>query len=360
VAIAMTDLGSQAPATYRLKRGDWRKPDEEIAPGFLSAIDDRLAAVNPTARTTGRRTALAAWLTKPDHPLTGRVMVNRLWQHHFGRGIVASPSDFGAQGDAPSHPELLDWLAGEFAARGWSLKAMHRLFVTSQAYRQSSSVSPELRAKDPDNHLFSRMNRRRLEGEALRDAVLSVAGTLNLTAAGGPSVFPELPAELKKPASWTVSQDPAERNRRSVYVCVRRNLRYPIFSAFDVPESSESCARRFTTTTAPQSLLLLNDKLILDAARSFAARVLQAAGNDPTAVTDHAFRLAVGRAPSGVERRELRTFLDRQTALCRDLLNGPKAPAVPDSRLDTDPALALATADLCHALLNLNEFLYVD
>src|SRR5439155_8509102 len=152
---------------------------------------------------------------------------------------------------------LLDWLACEFVARGWSLKAMHRLMVTSQAYRQSSAVSPEARAKDPDNRLVSRMSRRRLEGEALRDAVLSVAGTINVAAVGGPSVYPELPAEIKKPATWTVSQDAAERNRRSVYVCVRRNLRYPIFNAFDVPDSNESCAPRFTTTTAPQSLLML-------------------------------------------------------------------------------------------------------
>jgi hypothetical protein len=359
-ALGMTDL-PQAPPTFRLKRGDWRKPGDEVAPGFLSAIDDREADVKPTGHTLGRRAALAEWLTKPDHPLTGRVMVNRLWQHHFSRGIVATPSDFGVQGDPPTHPELLDWLACEFAARGWGLKAMHRLMVTSQAYRQSSTPTPEALAQDPSNRLFSRMNRRRLEGEALRDSLLQAAGELNVTTVGGPSVYPELPSELKSSAkNWPVSKDAAERYRRSVYVGVRRNLRYPIFTAFDAPDASETCARRFTTTTAPQSLLLLNDNLIIDTGRTFAVRVLRDAGPDPTALIDHAFRLAVGRIPSGEERQDLRSFLDRQTALCRDLLRGPKPPTPPAAPAGTDPALALATADLCHALFNLNEFLYVD
>jgi hypothetical protein len=360
-AMAMTDLGPDAPPTHRLKRGDWRKPDEEIAPGYLSAIDDRMADLKPTGRTTGRRTALAEWLTKPEHPLTGRVMVNRLWQHHFGSGIVATASDFGVQGDPPTHPELLDWLAREFVARGWSFKAMHRLMVTSKAYRQVSTVPPDVRAKDPANRLFGRMDRRRLEGEALRDSMLSVAGALNVASVGGPSVFPELPTEIKlSAAAWPITRDPSERNRRSVYVSVKRNQRYPMFDAFDAPDSHESCARRFTTTSAPQSLLLLNDKLVIDTGRSFAARVFRESSAEPTAVADCAFRFAIGRAPTGVERQDLLAFLNRQTALCRDLLNGPKPPVAPAAPEGVDPAFALAVADLRHALFNLNEFLYVD
>jgi hypothetical protein len=360
-APAMIDVGPQAPPTHLLKRGDWRKPDYDLNPGFPSAIDDRDAAVTPAGCSTGRRSALAAWLTDRANPLTGRVMVNRLWQHHFGRGIVGTPSDFGAQGEPPTHPELLDWLACEFAERGWSLKAMHRLMVTSTAYRQSATAAPEALERDPDNRLLSRMGRRRLEGEALRDTLLAIAGTINVADAGGPSVYPELPNEMKGVAkSWPVSKEAPERNRRSVYVCVKRNLRYPLFTTFDAPDSNETCARRYATTTAPQSLLLLNDKLVIDTGRAFAVRVLREAGPDSTALIDHAFRLAVGRVPSADERQHLRAFLDRQTALCRDRLAQPNPPAVPPAPPGTDPALALATADLCHALFNLNEFLYVD
>jgi hypothetical protein len=341
-AMALTDIGPEAPPTHLLKRGDWRKPGPVVAPGFLSAIDDRAADVPtpaPGARTTGRRAELARWLTRPENPLTARVMVNRLWQHHFGRGLVATPSDFGAQGEPPTHPELLDWLAVEFVERGWSLKEMHRLMVTSAAYRQASvTLSPGGRGQgegvrpDPDNRLLGRASRRRLEGEALRDAMLAAAGLLS-EKAGGPGVYPELPEELGVPkAKWPVSTSAAERNRRSVYVFAKRNLRYPLFDAFDAPDANETCARRFTTTTAPQALMLFNGKLVLDIARAFAARVTADVGTDPDRVIDRAYRLALGRAPDDDERRTMRDFLAR----------GGSA------------------ADLCHAVLNLNEFLYVD
>jgi hypothetical protein len=344
-AMALTDVGPVAPATHLLKRGDWRHPGKEVTPGFLSAIDDRPATIpapKSGATTTGRRAELARWLTSPDNPLTARVMVNRLWQHHFGRGLVATPSDFGVQGEAPTHPELLDWLAREFVARGWSLKEMHRLMVTSAAYRQVSNAKP--RPADPENRLLWRQNRRRLEGEALHDALLSVSGLLN-PKVGGRSVYPELPKELSGTKNWPVSADPAERNRRSVYVFVKRNQRYPFFSAFDAPDSNETCARRYATTTAPQALMLLNDKVTLDVARAFSRRVLVEVGDDPAKVIDRAHRLALGRAPDADEQKTMRAFLDRETAL----LEGKG-----------DTAFASAVADLCHALLNVNEFLYVD
>jgi hypothetical protein len=370
-APALTDVGTMAPATFLLRRGDWRNKGPEVVPGFLSAIEDRQATIPPSrSGTTGRRSVLAQWLTRSDHPLTARVMVNRLWQHHFGRGIVASPSDFGVKGDPPTHPELLDWLACEFVkpttasggrkAPAWSLKHMHRLMVTSSAYRQAVVQNPDAAKIDPGNHLLWRMNRRRLEGEALRDAMLSVSGRLN-EKQGGPSVFPELPSELGTVSGWKVSADPAERDRRSVYVFVKRNLRYPMFAAFDAPDASESCARRERTTNAPQALQLLHSKIVLDLARSFAGRVLQETGGDTDKGIDAAYRLALARTPTDAERTTLRAFLDRQSAQLAPRLKSDRPPLLPvPVPKGMDPARAAAVVDLCHVVMNLNEFMYVD
>ena len=333
-AMAMTDVGPVAPPTRLLKRGDWRKPGKELKPGYLSAIDDRDATVTPTPQgTTGRRAALANWIASDSNPLTARVAVNRVWQQLFGRGIVGSPSDFGVTGDKPTHPELLDWLSNDFTANGWRLKRLYRQIVTSAGYRQSG-VADHGRKADPDNALLWRMPRKRLDGEALRDAVLAVSGQLNLKA-GGPSVYPELPEELRKTTpSWKVSDDPAERNRRSVYVAVKRNHRYPFFALFDSPDRTEVCARRFVTTTAPQALTLLNDTMVLGYAKAFAGRVTKDA-TDADAVVGKAFELALGRFPDTEERDAAKGFLARHEG-------------------------ADAVVDLCHALLNLSEFLYVD
>jgi hypothetical protein len=358
-AMSMTDVGPTAPPTFLLRRGNWQHPGKKVAPGFLSAIDDQTATIpppEPGARSTGRRKVLAQWLTQPDNPLTARVLVNRLWQHHFGRGIVGTPSDFGAQGEPPTHPELLDWLAREFVAGGWSLKAMHRLMVTSATYRQSSGWHQAGARLDPENRLLWRMNRRRLEGEALRDAVLSASGLLNVKM-GGPSVFPELPAELPVArAQWPVSRDAADRSRRSVYVFVKRNLRYPLFRVFDAPDGNETCARRHVTTQAPQALMLLNDRLIAAQARAFSGRVLRETGTDPAKVTGRAYQLALSRPPDAVEQAAMLSFLERETALHRQQVSGKP----PSETRPGDAAFSAAVADLCHALLNLNEFLYID
>ncbi len=211
-ARGIDEAGPNAPPTYLLRRGEYGAKGPAISPAFpavLCSIGAEVAA-KPTssARSTGRRTALADWLVRPDHPLTARVMVNRLWRHHFGQGLVGTPSDFGTMGDEPTHPELLDWLATELVARGWSLKSMHRLILTSATYRQSSRSDGPGRPADPENSLLWRQNRRRLDGEAIRDSLLAVSGRLN-RAMGGPSVFPELPPELKrlssKGAVWPVS-----------------------------------------------------------------------------------------------------------------------------------------------------------
>jgi hypothetical protein len=341
VATAFTDVGRDVPPTHVLKRGNWRKPDEEVRPGFLSAFDDRSADVNPPANvtTSGRRTALANWIADAKNPLTARTIVNRVWAQHFGQGIVDSLGDLGAQGDRPTHPELLDWLASEFVARGWSLKTLHRTILLTDAYRQGATFNAAAAKVDPENNLLWRMNRRRLDGEALRDAVLSVAGTLT-TKAGGPSVFPELPVEMKASKDWQVSADPAERDRRSVYVYVKRNLRYPLFGAFDAPDRNEACSRRFETTTASQSLMLLNEKLYADKARRFAERVIAEAGTEPNAVIERAYRIALSRKPTSEERTAATRFLNGQAKRA----GGPGE----------------ALTDFCHALLNLNEFVYVD
>jgi hypothetical protein len=363
-SMSLTDIGPAAPATYLLKRGDYKNKGKELEPGFLAIFDPAPAVIPPPppgATTTGRRTVLAKWLAQPDHPLTARVMVNRLWQHHFGRGIVGTASDFGAIGDQPTHPELVDWLATEFVKEGWSLKKMHRLMVTSATYRQSSRADAATLKDDPDNKLFSRMNRRRLEGEALRDAMLAVSGLLNLKT-GGPGVFPELPAEINLPkAKWPVTADAGERNRRSVYVFAKRNLRYPLFGTFDAPEGNESCSRRNVSTSAPQALMLLNGQITLDWGRSFAGRVLRAAGNEPGAVTDQIYRFALGRAATTSETQRALDFLQQQSAHLRERLAAKQTVVGPlGGPAETDPAFAAAVVDLCHVLLNVNEFAYVD
>jgi hypothetical protein len=363
VTAGVTDVGPVAPATYLLRRGNLSHKGAEVRPGFLSAIAPGPAAVRPPApgaRTTGRRAVLALWLTRPDHPLTARVMVNRLWAHHFGRGLVANPSDFGEQGGGPTHPELLDWLAREFVGRGWGLKAMHRLLVTSATYRQSSRWDAAAAKVDPENRLLWRMTRKRLEGEALRDAMLAAAGVLNLKM-GGPSIFPELPAEIIGARGWKVTADPAERNRRSVYVFAKRNLRYPLFSAFDAPDGNETCARRNVSTNAPQALMLLNGKVALDVARAFAGRVLREKGDGPADVIARAYRLALCRPPDAREQALALAFLSEEAGLVRERLRTRRAVALAlDAPGGVDPAFGGAVVELCHVLINVNEFAYVD
>jgi hypothetical protein len=362
ITLGVIDIGPVAPATFLLKRGNMSHPGAEVQPGFLSAIGPSGTVSVPThgAQTTGRRSALAHWLTRPDNPLTARVMVNRLWQHHFGRGLAGTPSDFGAQGEAPTHPELLDWLACEFVARGWSLKVMHRLLVTSATYRLSSRWDAAAARADPDNRLLWRMSRRRLEGEALRDAMLRASGLLNPRMAG-PSVFPELPADLPVTRGWSVTPDPRERNRRSIYVFAKRNQRLPIFSAFDAPEGNETCARRNVSTNAPQALMLLNSKLTLDVARAFAGRVLNEVGTEPGRAITRAYRLALDRNPDSKEEKLALDFLRRQGQMLGERLASQRPVALPDAvRAPVDPAFAGAVVEFCHVLLNLNELAYVD
>jgi hypothetical protein len=305
-------------------------------------------------------------------------MVNRLWQHHFGRGLVATPNDFGLRGERPTHPELLDWLAREFVSHGWSIKHLHRLMVLSNAYQQASQPlhrDPQGRqatdlAKriDPDNRLLWHLNRQRLEGEALRDSVLAVAGTLN-PKLGGPMVRVPLEPEVyeliftegEPDGLWPVTPDAGEHTRRSIYLFAKRNVRLPMLEAFDRPDTLTSCPVRPVSTFAPQALILLNGPLMQAQSKHFAARLLRECGGDVQRQIDRAYRLALCRAPRESEIRMAREFLAAQTELVLDRLRARQRIGLPPDLPDNvDPAAATALADFCLALLNRNEFLYVN
>jgi hypothetical protein len=370
MAMAVGDIGRVAPATHLLEGGNWKRPAEIVEPGFpefLGAEPPEKVSLASIESTTGRRSQLAHWLTRRDHPLTARVIVNRLWQQHFGRGIVATPNDFGFQGERPTHPELLDWLAVELIENGWSLKHIHRLMVTSAAYQMSSLVNEadenvvRAREVDPDNRLLWRANRRRLEGEAIRDAMLQVSGELNLQMYG-PSARPALPEGVSDRYAWEPDKGAAARNRRSVYVFVKRNMPYPLFEAFDQPDLHQSCARRAVTVTAPQSLAMLNSELTLDLAHRWAERLLAEHPVAPSELVRRAYRAAYSREPTAEETVLAELFLDEQSRLVAEESPRGNAPDESDEKADV-LACGLSVgvvADFCHALFNSNEFIAVD
>ena len=328
VAMGVGDLAVDPPATYRLATGNYRKPHERLRPDCpecFSAVGCPLSAIRPTRQRTadsGRRRAdLARWLCRPDHPLTSRVIVNRLWQHHLGAGIVATPNDFGAMGDKPTHPELLDYLATELVRQGWKLKAIHRLIVTSATYRQASSAGRNPTAAkalqvDPDNKLLWRARVKRREAEAIRDAVLQASGQL-CPRMYGTSSCPELPAVL---ADYGPDPDarPEDRNRRSIYVLAKRNFAYPLFAAFDQPDRVNSCPVRPATITAPQALAMLNGEFTLAQARNLGGLLLAAHGRDARSLIRAAYLRAFNREPSHREFIAAEKFLDHQTNLIAD------------------------------------------
>jgi hypothetical protein len=369
----MIDIGTVAPPTYVHTRGDPYAKGEEVHPGFLSILDSSDAKITPLAalNSTGRRSALAAWLTDPKNPLPARVMVNQMWQYHFGTGIVATPGDFGRMGSRPTHPELLDFLASYFVENSWSMKKLNRLIVLSNTYQQSSENQEKAATADPDNKLLWRYARRRMEAEAIRDSMLEVSGLLN-PKMGGPGVFPPLPpgvvSELSATAAaggWRSEKDPAETNRRSVYIFVRRNLRYPMLQEFDNANTFESLHTRKNTVTPSQSLDILNNDLMLEWSRAFAGRILSEVGQsaEPWEQVDRAFKDAYGRAVTAEELKTAEAFLVKQTPImsARIAEGGkfkPPMPAVIPA--GTDPARAAALVDLCQMLLASNEFMYIN
>jgi hypothetical protein len=357
----MTELSREAPPTSTLAVGNYDKPLQEVGPGFPLVLNPPAPEIAPPAglQSTGRRTALANWIADPANPLTARVIVNRIWQHHFGKGIVSSPSDFGIMGGRPSHPELLDWLAAEFVKSGWSMKHMHRLIVTSNAYRQSSAFRADVAAIDSSDKYLWRYPRQRLDAEVIRDSALSVSGLLNLKM-GGPGVYPELPGGMPAPrGGWDTEKDASERDRRSVYIFVRRNTRYPMLEVFDLATAQETCPRRDVTTIAPQALTLLNDKLSREWAEAFAARVIREAGPQFAAQMDRAYILAYARHPDSWEKDAAFSFLDRQVKLLaeRDASGAPLSNLI-GLPAGTDRFQTAALVDFCQALMNSNEFVY--
>lgn len=354
---------------HLLERGELSMPQELVAPALPAAVAAASGRSPELRGPFGSRKELALWLTQPDHPLTARVLVNRVWQWHFGQGLVTTPNDFGAMGTAPTHPELLDWLATEFVARGWSIKALHRLIMTSHTYQQTSRfATAEHVARDSQNRLLWRMNRRRLEAEALWDAVHATAGTINLKMGGRP-VVPKLTndesAALREKWQWPVSADPAEHTRRGMYILVLRNFRFPMFAVYDAPVTSVSCPQRDVTTVAPQALWSLNSPLVYRQAVQLAGRIVRDGGSQTDGWLDRLWTIALARPITEQERREATQLLHALRADAEQAdSTAPKSVEagnqLPDSLAGLPAPQARALVQLCLAVYNLSEFTFVD
>jgi len=354
---------------HRLHRGELNKPQEIVAPAFPAALlgrgnAEKLDKVSPS----GRRAALARWLTSSQAPLVARVLANRVWGWHFGRAIARTPNDFGAQGEEPTHPELLDYLASELINHGWSLKRLHRLIVLSNTYQMASVATADTVHQDPENLLLSRFRRRRLESEEIRDAMLACSGRLNLELFGKPIVPPlgkeELTGLFDAQKKWPVTQDSSEHTRRSIYLLVRRTFVYPMFSSFDPPELMTSCARRMQTIVPAQALAMLNSPLARQQAGAFARRVAEESEPNPDKAVSRAWLLAYGRPITQQETERALEFLKERSLVLTDSSRskghsgeragrGARGSA---SRSDLESALT----ELCLALFNANEFIFLD
>ncbi|HEY1187084.1 MAG TPA: PSD1 and planctomycete cytochrome C domain-containing protein [Gemmata sp.] len=347
LALSVNNCDRTPPVTHLLVRGSPHAPGKEVKPGFpevLGLPEPAVPAPKPGLKSSGRRTALAEWVASKDNPFTARVFVNRVWQYHFGRGIVPSANDFGKLGEQPTHPELLDWLASEFVAGGWKLKRLHKLIMLSSAYRLSSRADAGNLKADPANALLWRFNMRRLSGEEVRDSILTVSGSLN-PKMGGPSTYPKIPKEVlagqSVPGQGWPTSPPEEANRRSVYAHIKRSLRVPILIGFDQPDPDSSCPVRYVTTVPTQSLGLLNGEFANEQAEAFAKRLQKDAPDDVAAQVRRAVRLTTGRAPSAEEVKADVAFI---------------AQLKEKHKLSDSQALA-RYALLC---LNANEFVYLD
>jgi mono/diheme cytochrome c family protein len=365
-AHAFADFGSNPRDTFLLARGDFHSKTEQLELGFLTALTrgrtpaEYWSAARADRRrtdSTQQRRALAEWMTDAEHgagALAARVIVNRVWQHHFGEGLVRTVNDFGARCDPPTHPELLEWLTHEFVKSGWKLKPMHRLMMTSAVYLQDSAFDAAKAKTDPDNRLLWRQRPRRIESEILRDSILSVSGTFN-PEMFGPAFKAPIASEaiqarnMKDPYPKDLQDTPATR-RRSVYMFHKRVVQSPLMQAFDGPDAQASCGRRVTTTVAPQALALLNDRFIRARAEDWARRLVKDAGDATEAQVRLAWRLAIAREPSPTELESSAEFIQAQFER-----RSSRAAAEPDNN-----AFHLALSDFCQSLFALNEFIYVD
>ena len=340
------------PATHVLLRGSPSRPGDPVSPSVPGVLAKQQPQFpTPDERTTRRRLGLVRWIASAENPLTARVIVNRVWQQHFGTGLVGSANDFGLMGEAPTHPELLDWLAYWFSHDAkWSLKSLHRLILTSNTWRMSKASRTDYAASDPDDRLLWRMPYRRLEVEAIRDSILAVSGQLNPKMAG-PAMKPPIAqaaieANTDKESSWKAS-DETEASRRTIYAFIKRGLVVPMFEVFDLGDSVSSCPKRQVTTVAPQALSLFNGEFVNDQARHFAERLLAEAGPEPRRQIDLAWHLALCRPPTNTETELMLAFRRNETA--RLTKEGAST--------DTERA---ALNQMCRVVLNLNEFVYPE
>lgn len=344
-ALCVKEQGTRSKRTFVLIRGSPHAPGEEVEPGLPEVLGQAAPPIEPPAagESTGRRLALARWIVDPRNPLTARVIVNRLWQHHFGRGIVRTPNDFGLKGAVPTHPELLDWLAAELIDNGWSLKRLHRQILCSNSYQMGSMPTPAALQADPDNDLFTRYDMRRLTAEEIRDSLLAVNGTLN-DRMFGPGVYPTIPAEVlagqSRPGDGWGRSSAAQQARRSIYIHVKRSLIVPILASFDYADTDFTCPERFVTTQPTQALSLMNSDFLVQQA-ALLADDLRAQADDPRAQVEEALFRVFQRAPTAGE-------IDRGLALMTGLAEEP----------DVAPERVLQC--FCLTALNLNEFLYLD
>ena len=363
--MALMEVKGQVPVTKFFNRGDHDQPKQAVTPGELSIIAQpsiepfKPASVN--SGSSGRRLAYAQWLTSGRHPLVARVLVNRFWLNHMGRGIVNTPGDFGRQGERPTHPELLDWLADEFMRGGWKLKSLHRVILLSTAYRQSSTSEASLRT-DPENKLYARFKMRRLDAETLRDSMLAVTGSLVQTSYGPPSGVGRDPqgrvvVGIDKGTITLNKVDPAGADdfRRSIYVQVRRSKPVTVLDTFDAPTMSPNCELRAQTTVAPQSLLLMNDTFVLENARRLADRLQASAPNDHRKQLQQAWQLLYSRPATEADLTRSLAYLDEQT---RALTQYHHDIQHPKGVVPNPPQEAMAS--LCQILCSSNRFLYVE
>jgi hypothetical protein len=344
--LCVSESGINPPETFILTRGLPQAKGEKVEPGVLSILGGEVPQIvpDPQRQTSGRRLALARWIASPGNPLTSRVLVNRLWQHHFGRGIVRSANNFGQLGDPPTHPQLLDWLAGQLINHQWRLKPLHKLMVMSQTYQQSSLASDEAARIDPSNNNFSHFNRRRLSAEELRDGLLATSGQLNLSMYG-PSIFPEISREVLAGqsvpgAGWEQSSE-KDRARRSIYIHIKRSLMVPLMASFDFPEPDTSCEARFVTTQPGQALGMLNGDFLNEQAERLAGRVSGEVGEDPVKQVRRVVELALLRPATD---KEVQRGIDLMAAL--------------REQHQLSPSQALQ--QYCLMICNSNEFIYID